>query len=71
MNTTAMVCAEQVALDSRAAKGGADLRRQALVESLRRRYADAVSRGDAAAKQALFQEGVYLNIPPEQFVGAN
>jgi hypothetical protein len=66
-----MVCTEQVVLDSRAAQGGADVRRQVLVESLRRRYADAVARGDAAAKQALFQEGVYLNIPPEQFVVAS
>lgn len=71
MNIIPMVCAEQVALDARPAQGDVDLRRQALVDSLRHRYAEAVSRGDAAAKQALFQEGVYLNIPPEQFVGAN
>ncbi len=40
-------------------------RRQALIESLRLRFAEAVSNGDAEAKQALFKEAVYLNIQPE------
>ncbi|MCP9927538.1 hypothetical protein [Cyanobium sp. CH-040] len=45
----------------------ADPRRPALVQSLRSRYADAERRQDAAAKQALFQEAVYLGIRPEEF----
>jgi hypothetical protein len=61
----AMVCTEQVRNETRAA---ADPRRAALVESLRRRYAEAEGRQDAAAKQALFKEGAYLNIPPAEFV---
>jgi hypothetical protein len=40
-------------------------RRQALIESLRLRFAEAVRNGDAEAKQALFKEAVYLNIQPE------
>lgn len=46
----------------------ADPRRPELVASLRRRYADAERREDAAAKQALFQEAVYLGIQPEEFM---
>ena len=43
----------------------ADPRRAALIASLQQRYADAEARGDAEAKQALFREAVYLNIPPQ------
>ena len=42
-----------------------DPRRAALIASLQQRYADAEARGDAEAKQALFREAVYLNIPPQ------
>jgi hypothetical protein len=42
-------------------------RRQALVASLRNRYAGAEQRQDAEAKQALFREAVYLGIQPEEF----
>ncbi|MGB5135243.1 MAG: hypothetical protein WBN89_08735 [Prochlorococcaceae cyanobacterium] len=45
-----------------------DPRRPALVASLRSRYAAAERRQDAAAKQALFQEAVYLGIQPEEFM---
>ena len=45
--------------------GNADPRREALIASLRQRYLLAQARGDAAAKQALFREAVYLNLPPE------
>lgn len=45
--------------------GGTDLRREALIASLRQRFAIADARGDAEAKQALFKEAVYLNLPPE------
>ena len=45
--------------------GGTDPRREALIASLRQRFALAQARGDAAAKQALFKEAVYLNLPPE------
>jgi hypothetical protein len=41
--------------------------REALITSLRQRYAQAVREDNAAAKQALFKEAVYLGIPPEQF----
>ena len=44
-------------------------RRQALIESLRQRYLEAESRGDADAKQALFKEAVYLGIQPQEFSG--
>lgn len=44
-----------------------DPRRQALVESLRSRFQQAESQSDAAAKQALFKEAVYLGIQPEEF----
>ncbi|MFO8239014.1 MAG: hypothetical protein R6U00_12350 [Prochlorococcaceae cyanobacterium] len=47
---------------------GPDPRRPALVDSLRRRFAEAEQRRDAAAKQALFQEAVYLGIQPEEFM---
>jgi hypothetical protein len=42
-----------------------DPRRAALIASLQQRYADAEASGDAEAKQALFREAVYLNIPPQ------
>ncbi len=42
-----------------------DPRRAALIASLQQRYADAEARGDAAAKQALFREAVYLNLAPQ------
>jgi len=45
-----------------------DPRRPQLVDSLRRRYAEAEQRHDAAAKQALFQEAVYLGIQPDEFM---
>jgi hypothetical protein len=41
--------------------------RQALIDSLRQRYADALQREDAEAKQALFKEAVYLDIQPDLF----
>jgi hypothetical protein len=44
---------------------GADPRREALIASLRQRFALAEAQGDADAKQALFKEAVYLNLPPE------
>ena len=45
--------------------GGTDLRLKALIASLHQRFAIAEARGDAEAKQALFKEAVYLNLPPE------
>jgi len=45
----------------------ATARRAALVDSLRSRFAEACRRDDAAAKQALFREAVYLGIQPEAF----
>jgi hypothetical protein len=42
-----------------------DPRRASLIASLRQRYEDAEARGDAEAKQALFREAVYLNLPPQ------
>jgi hypothetical protein len=45
--------------------GGTDFRRETLIASLRQRFALAEARGDAEAKQALFKEAVYLNLPPE------
>jgi hypothetical protein len=47
------------------AAGAADPRREAMIVSLRQRFARAQARGDAEAKQALFKEAVYLNLPPE------
>jgi hypothetical protein len=44
-----------------------DARRQALVESLRRRYRSTLEHSDARARQALFKEAVYLGIQPEEF----
>jgi hypothetical protein len=44
---------------------GDDPRRETLIASLRQRFALADARGDAEAKQALFKEAVYLNLPPE------
>jgi hypothetical protein len=51
------------------ASAGGDPRRAALIASLQQRYADAEARGDAAAKQALFREAVYLNLPPQLWQG--
>jgi len=48
-----------------------DPRRAALIASLQQRYADAEARGDAAAKQALFREAVYLNRPPQLWQGGD
>ncbi len=47
----------------------ADPRRAALIASLQQRYADAEASGDAEAKQALFREAVYLNLPPQLWQG--
>jgi hypothetical protein len=44
-----------------------DAQRQALIASLRERYAKALQREDAEAKQALFKEAVYLGIQPDLF----
>ncbi len=52
--------------DCSAAHGG-EARRQALVASLRSRFARASARGDAEAKRALFREAVYLGIQPGEF----
>ena len=46
-----------------------DPRRAALIASLQQRYAAAEARGDAEAKQALFREAVYLNLPPQLWQG--
>ena len=53
------------------ASAGGDPRRAALIASLQQRYADAEARGDAAAKQALFREAVYLNLPPQLWQGGD
>jgi len=45
----------------------AEARRQALLDSLRRRWASAQTQGDAEAKQALFKEAVYLGIQPRDY----
>tara|TARA_B100002051_G_C16703409_1_gene622309 strand:- start:395 stop:712 length:318 start_codon:yes stop_codon:yes gene_type:complete len=45
----------------------ANLRRQALINSLRERYRLANERADALGKQALFREAIYLGIQPELF----
>lgn len=47
-----------------------DPKREALIASLRERYASAQHEDDADAKQALFKEAVYLGIQPEQFTGS-
>ena len=47
------------------ASANPDPRRAALIASLQQRYAAAEASGDAEAKQALFREAVYLNIPPQ------
>jgi hypothetical protein len=46
-----------------------DPRRAALIASLRQRFAAAEASGDAEAKQALFREAVYLNLPPQLWQG--
>jgi hypothetical protein len=46
-----------------------DPRRAALIASLQQRFAAAEARGDAEAKQALFREAVYLNLPPQLWQG--
>jgi hypothetical protein len=48
-----------------------DPRRAALIASLQQRYGDAEARGDAEAKQALFREAVYLNLPPQLWQGGD
>ena len=48
-----------------------DPRRAALIASLQQRYADAEASGDAEAKQALFREAVYLNLPPQLWQGGD
>jgi hypothetical protein len=48
---------------------GGDPRRAALIASLQQRFAAAEARGDAEAKQALFREAVYLNLPPQLWQG--
>lgn len=50
---------------------GDDPQREALVASLRERYAQAVRNDDPQAKQALFKEAVYLGIQPDQFTEAD
>ncbi len=45
----------------------ADPRQQALIASLRSRFAEALRSGDAEAKKALFKEAVYLGIQPDVF----
>ena len=47
-----------------------DPRRAALIASLQLRYAAAQAEDNAAAKQALFKEAVYLNISPDLLVKA-
>lgn len=59
--------APDLARAGQSATGASDARRATLVESLRRRYAEACERDDAAAKQALFKEAVYLGIQPGEF----
>jgi len=44
-----------------------DPRQQALIDSLRNRFSEAVRTGDAEAKTALFKEAVYLGIQPDLF----
>ena len=46
---------------------GPHARRAALVASLHRRFVQASASDDAAAKQALFKEAVYLGIQPGEF----
>jgi len=48
-----------------------DRRRAALIASLQQRFADAEASGDAEAKQALFREAVYLNLPPQLWQGGD
>ena len=50
-----------------AAAASTEPRRQALLASLRLRWAAAQTQGDAAAKQALFKEAVYLGIQPHDY----
>ena len=45
----------------------ADPRQQALIASLRSRFAEALRSDDAEAKKALFKEAVYLGIQPDLF----
>ena len=44
-----------------------EARRQGLIASLQLRWAAAQKQGDAAAKQALFKEAVYLGIQPHDY----
>jgi len=45
-----------------------DRRRRALIESLQLRFSQSCQRHDAGAKQALFNEAVYLGIQPTLLV---
>ncbi|MCX5954314.1 MAG: hypothetical protein NTZ40_12670 [Cyanobacteria bacterium] len=56
---------------SEPASAGGDPRRAALIASLQQRFADAEARGDSEAKQALFREAVYLNLPPQLWQGGD
>ena len=48
-----MACSEQLLVEPRAARAGADARRQALVDSLRSRYSSAAALNDAEAKHTV------------------
>ncbi len=65
---SAMASAVMAINPQRSRHAAEDPRRSLLVASLRQRYAAAVRGNDAAAKQALFHEGVYLRILPQEFV---
>jgi hypothetical protein len=58
---------DRMSTDEKAEQKQDDPRRQTLIDSLRARFARAVEREDAPAKQALFKEAAYLGIRPEQF----
>ena len=60
---------DSTAVGKPAGTPGGDPRRAALIASLRQRFAAAEARGDAEAKQALFREAVYLNLPPQLWQG--
>lgn len=50
-----------------AAQSHSPARQRTLVESLRLRFLIAEQQGNVEAKQALFQEAIYLGIQPELF----
>ena len=58
---------EAPSADSPPPMTAADPRQQALIASLRSRFAEALRSGDAEAKKALFKEAVYLGIQPDVF----